>query len=377
MIYLDYNATSPISPQVREAMLPYLTSEWGNPSSTYRFGSNLKAVVEAARQQVATLIGATSSEILFTSGASESNSTAIHAALKANPLKRHLITSAVEHSSVLSYCRELQKDGFEVTYLPVDREGLIKLDGLEKAITGKTALVSLIWANNETGVLFPVRDVGEICRSRGVLFHCDAVQVIGKTQVDLHELHADYLSITGHKFNAPKGIGALYVRRKAPFSPLIHGGHQERGRRGGTENVAMIVGLGKAAELAAERLPLYDAKLQPLREALEQGILSSISGTELNGHADLRLPNTTNITFHGIQSEALLLLLDQEGVCASSGSACLADSQEASHVVVAMKPETCGVRSALRFSLGFEHNAGVIEETLRILKECVAGLRSM
>jgi cysteine desulfurase len=231
MIYLDHNATTPIAPEVREVMLPYLGEEWGNPSSSYRFGSRLKTVIEAARAQVAALVGAQSPEIIFTSCATESNNTAIHAALKANPQKRHIVTSAVEHSSVLNYCRALAGEGFRVSYLPVDREGLLKVADLENAITDETAVVSLMWANNETGVLFPVEEIAQVCQARGVLFHCDAVQAAGKVPVDVNNLPVDYLSATGHKFHAPKGIGALYVRRKAPFTPLIHGGHHDRGRR--------------------------------------------------------------------------------------------------------------------------------------------------
>lgn len=375
MIYLDHNATTPIAPEVREAMQPYLAEEWGNPSSSYRFGAKLKGVIEAARGEVAELIGASPREIVFTSGATEANNTAIHAALRADPARRHVITSAVEHSSVLSCCRALEREGARVTVLPVDREGLLKLGDLENAITDDTALVSLMWANNETGVLFPIERIAELCRARGVPFHCDAVQAVGKLPVDARRLPADYLTLSGHKFYGPKGIGALYVRRGAPFTPLIHGGHQERGRRGGTENVALIVGLGVAAELARKGVADYAAKVRPLRDALEQGILSSISDTERNGHREERLPNTTNITFHGVESESLLLLLDQAGVCASSGSACLADSDEPSHVVRAMKPESAASRQMVRFSLGRQTTSEDIAAVLSALKSGVATLR--
>jgi cysteine desulfurase len=436
VIYLDHNATTPIAPAVLEAMMPFLTTEWGNPSSSYKFGAKLKSVIETARAQVAELIGASGREIVFTSCATESNNAAIQAALKANPKKRRIVTSAVEHSSVLNYCRALEtksatkehegtqkasanpltrpadtlcpsdgdRDGVRgchVTYLPVDRDGLLKLADLENAITNETAVVSLMWANNETGVLFPVQEIAEICRARGVLFHCDAVQAAGKVEIDVEQVPADYLSLTGHKFHAPKGVGALYVRRKAPFSPLIHGGHQERSLRGGTENVALIVGMGKAAELARKHLPKYEKKVRPLRDALEAGILGGlerrspirregsetlehagsetgapIPNTELNGHLTQRLANTTNLTFHGIESEALLILLDQGGICASSGSACLADSDEPSHVVKAMKPDSAASRQMIRFSLGPENTDLEVKAALNAIERAVRMLRS-
>jgi cysteine desulfurase len=374
MIYLDSNATTPVLPEVFEAMVPYLTTEWGNPSSTYKFGSKLKTVIETARVQVAELIGARSMEIILTSCATESNNAAIHAALKAYPEKKHIITSAVEHSSVLSYCRAMEQEGYRVSYLPVDRDGLLNLADLENAISKETALVSLMWANNETGVLFPVKEIGEICRTRKVMFHCDAVQAAGKVQINMQDVHADYLSLSGHKFYAPKGIGALYIRRKTPFSPFIHGGHQERNLRGGTENVALIAGMGKAAELARKNLPDYDKKVRPLRDALEDGILKSIPNTELNGHKTQRLANTSNITFHGIESEALLILLDKEGICASSGSACLADSNEPSHVIKAMKAGTTASRQTIRFSFDLSNCHKEVKEVIISINSCTRAL---
>ncbi len=378
MIYLDHNATTPVLPEVREAMLPYLGEEWGNPSSTYRFGSKLKSRIEATREQVAALIGAkTSREILFTSGGTESNNTAIHAALLSRPGKRHIVTSQVEHSSVLTYCRFLEKHhGCRVTYLPVDREGLLSLTGLENALSDDTALVSLMWANNETGVLFPVEEIARLCQSRGVLLHCDAVQAAGKVPVNVQTIPFDYLSITGHKIGAPKGVGALYVNRKAPFVPFIHGGHQERERRGGTENVPHLIGLGTAAALALKKLPTYDCTVRPLRDALEEGILSSIPNTERNGHPTQRLANTTNIAFHGIESEALLLLLDQVGLCASSGSACLADSPDPSHVIAAMKPDDA-TRQSVRFSICPELTVAEIARVIDSLATIAPSLRSL
>lgn len=374
MIYLDNNATTPILPEVLEAMMPYLTTEWGNPSSSYKFGSKLKTVIETARAHVADLIGAHTTEIIFTSCATESNNAAIHGALKANPGKKHIVTSMVEHSSVLDYCMALDKEGCRVTYLPVDRDGLLKLADLENALTEETAVVSLMWANNETGVLFPVKDIGEVCRSRGVLFHCDAVQAAGKVEIDVRNVQTDYLSLTGHKFHAPKGIGALYIRRKAPVSPFIHGGHQERGLRGGTECVPLIVAMGKAAELARRQQRSYDKMVRPLRDALENGILNTVSNSELNGHKIQRLANTTNITFHGIESEALLILLDQQGICASSGSACLADSDEPSHVIKAMKPHTAVSRHMVRFSLDVSNDEQEVKKAVASVRLSVKTL---
>lgn len=375
MIYLDTNGTTRVLPEVLEAMMPYFTTEWGNPSSSYKFGSKLKTIIEAAREQVADLIGAHPWDVVFTSCATESNNAAIHAALKARPDKRHIITSAVEHSSVLNYCMALEKEGYRVTYLPVDREGLLKLPDLENALTEETAIVSLMWANNETGVLFPVEEIADICRSRGVLYHGDAVQAAGKVPIDVQKIPLDYLSLTGHKFHAPKGIGALYVRRKTPMSPYLHGGHQERGLRGGTESVPLIVGVGKAAQLARKHLPDYEKKVRPLRDKLEDGILNSVPNTELNGHKTQRLANTSNITFHGIESEALLILLDKEGICASSGSACLADSDEPSHVIKAMKPDTAASRQSIRFSLDVSNSPKEVEQTVVAVQSCVRALR--
>ncbi len=463
VIYLDHNATTPILPEVLEAMMPYLTTEWGNPSSAYKFGSKLKSVIATAREQVAELIGASPLDVVFTSCATESNNTAIAAALRANPTKRHIVTSQVEHSSVLKYCMALEREAAgttpalratpphlrrgafpgsppesggagalatgvvnrsgdftsppesrggaipspiggvnpplqgaggvsppcpesrapspesrcSVTYLPVDREGLLNLADLEAAITDETAVVSLMWANNETGVLFPVEKIAEICRSRGVLYHCDAVQAAGKVEIDVRKVPADYLSITGHKFHAPKGIGALYVRRKLPFSPLIYGGHQERNRRGGTENVALLIGMGKAAELARKHLPDYEKKVRPLRDELEEGILRSIPNTELNGHKTQGIANTANITFHGIESEALLILLDKEGICASSGSACLADSDEPSHVIKAMKPESAASRQMIRFSIDAATTSDQIKSAVAAVDREVGALRGV
>lgn len=375
MIYFDHNATTPVLPEVFEAMRPYFCDEWGNPSSAYRFGSKLKTLIGAAREQVADLIGALPEEILFTSCATESNNAAILAVLKSNPAKRHIVTSAVEHSSVLNHCQALEKEGYCVTCTPVKPDGLLNIAELEKAVTDQTAVVSLMWANNETGVLFPVQTISELCRERGVLFHCDAVQAAGKVEMNVRETPVDYLSLSGHKFYAPKGVGALFVRRKSPFVPFLHGGHQENGLRGGTENVPLIVGLGKAAELATRRLQNFDAKVRPLRDKLETSILTKIAKTEVNGHSDLRLANTTNIIFRGVESETLLVLLDQAGVCASKGSACLGNSDGPSHVIKAMKPDGVTARESLRFSLGINSREDEVDACVDTLVRSVASLR--
>jgi cysteine desulfurase len=376
VIYFDYNATTPVLPEVFEAMRPYFCDEWGNPSSAYRFGSKLKTIIGTAREQVAGLIGALPEEILFTSCATESNNAAIQAVLKLNPAKRHIITSAVEHSSVLNHCQALEKEDYRVTYLPVNRDGLLHIADLENALTDQTAIVSLMWANNETGVLFPVQEIGELCRERGILFHCDAVQAAGKVEINVRQMPVDYLSLSGHKFYAPKGVGALYVRRKSPFVPFLHGGHQENGLRGGTENVPLIIGMGKAAELASRRLQNFDANIRPLRDKLETGILTRISNTEVNGHTGLRLANTTNIIFRGVESETLLVLLDQAGICASKGSACLGNSDGPSHVIKAMKPDGVTARESLRFSLGINSREDEVHICVDTLVRCAAALRA-
>ncbi len=377
MIYLDYNATAPLRPEVFAAMKPFLTERWGNPSSSYSFGSQLKAEIEAARRSVAKLVNVNASEVVFTGSATEADNTALNAALVAQPGKRHLITSAVEHSAVLNHCHFLESQGVRITRLPVDREGLLDFGGLEAALAEDTALVSLMWANNETGVIFPVAEVAALCRARGVPFHCDAVQAAGKLPADLKAVPIDYLSLSAHKLGGPKGVGALVVRKGAPFAPSLHGGHQEKGRRGGTENVAGIVGFGCAAELAAKELPGYAAQVQPLRDRLETELLARVAGAERNGHATRRLPNTSSLTFPGIESEALLLLLDQAGVCASAGSACLADSDEPSHVVRAMKPESAAARQMVRFSLGRETAATEVTSAIEAVVRAAQTLRRM
>ncbi len=321
VIYLDNNATTQVAPEVVEAILPYLTQYYGNPSSMHRFGGQVGKALKQARGQVASLLGAEESEIIFTSCGTEGNNTAIRAAIAAQPDRKHLITTQVEHPCVLNVFKQMEKQGYRVTYLSVDRNGQLDLMELEAAMTGSTALISSMYANNETGTVFPIEQIGAIAKEYGATFHVDAVQVTGKLPLNLKTSTIDLMTISGHKLHAPKGIGALYVRRGFRFRPLLIGGHQERGRRAGTENVAGIIGLGKAAELA--QLQLADVvQEKKLRDRLEKGLLA-IPNTELNGDRKSRLPNTTNVGFKYIEGEAILLSLDQYGICASSGSACI------------------------------------------------------
>ena len=377
MIYLDYNATTPLRPEVFEAMTPFLTERWGNPSSSYSFGSTLKAEIEAARRSIAKLVNANLSEVVFTGSATEADNTALNAALATQPGKRHIITSAVEHSAVLNHCAFLETQGVRITRLPVDADGLLDLTALEAAFAEDTALVSLMWANNETGVLFPVVEIAARCRARGVPFHCDAVQAAGKLSIDLKAVPIEYLALSAHKLGGPKGVGALIVRKGALFAPTLHGGHQERGRRGGTENVAGIVGFGRAAELAQIEVKDYAARVGPLRDRFEAELLARLPEAEHNGHARERLANTASITFPGVEAEALLLLLDQAGICASAGSACLADSDEPSHVIRAMKPQSAAARQMIRFSLGKDTTVGAVDLAVSVLTEAVTKLRGV
>lgn len=356
-------------------MKPFLIECWGNPSSSYTFGSKLKAEMEAARRSVARLVNANASEVIFTGSATEADNTALNGALVAQPGKRHIITSAVEHSAVLNHCTFLESQGVRVTRLPVDEEGLLDLAVFDAAFADDTALVSLMWANNETGVLFPVAEIAARCRAHGVPFHCDAVQAAGKLPIDFKTVPVDYLSLSAHKLGGPKGVGALIVRKGAPFQPYLHGGHQEKGRRGGTENVAGIVGFGRAAELATKEIADYATRVAPLRDRLEQGILNAVPESERNGHSTERLANTTSITFSGVEAEALLLLLDQAGVCASAGSACLADSDEPSHVIRAMKPQSAAARQMIRFSLGKETTTDEVDVAVKAVASAVSRLR--
>jgi cysteine desulfurase len=374
--YFDNNATTRVAPEVVDAMIPFLREQWGNPSSTYVFGRQVGEHVDQARARVAALINAEPREIIFTSCGTESNNSAIHSALVTQPDKRHVLTTAVEHSANTHFCALLQKRGYSVTYLPVGPDGALDLQQLEASIRPDTAIVSVMWANNETGVLFPVRDIATICRRQGTLFHTDAVQTPGKLKMDVRELDVDFLSLSAHKLHAPKGIGLLYVKRRVRYQPYVVGGGQERGRRGGTENVASIVAFGRAAELAMASLPDEDTRVRALRDRLEDGILAGIQGTSRNGAKEPRLPNTSNVAFDGVEAEGILMLLDQAGICASSGSACTTGSLDPSHVLTAMGCSAARARSSIRFSLGIYNTGEEVDYVLEHLPGIIAKLRA-
>ena len=374
--YFDNNATTQVAPEVVEAMIPFLREYWGNPSSTYTFGRQLGSQLDEARARVAALINSEPREIVFTSCGTESNNSAIQSALATQPDKRHVLTTAVEHSANIKFCEVLRKRGYDVTLLPVEPDGSLELARLEQAIRPDTAIVSVMWANNETGVLFPVREVAAICRRKGVLFHTDAVQTPGKLKIDVRELEVDFLSLSAHKLHAPKGIGLLYVKRQVKYQPYIVGGGQERGRRGGTENVANIVAFGRAAELAVASLEDENTRIRALRDKLEDGILQGIPGTTRNGAKEPRLANTTNIAFEGVEAEGILMLLDQAGICASSGSACTTGSLDPSHVLTAMGCSAARARSSIRFSLGIYNTEEEVDYVLKHLPGIIARLRA-
>lgn len=374
--YFDNNATTRVAPEVVEAMLPFLREYWGNPSSSYAFGRQLAGHIDDARARVAALINAEPREIFFTSCGTESNNSALHSALATQPDKRHVLTTAVEHSANIKFCQLLEKQGHTVTLLPVGPDGALDLQLLEQSIRPDTAIVSVMWANNETGILFPVRDIAAICRRRGVLCHTDAVQTPGKLKIDVRDLDVDFLSLSAHKLHAPKGIGLLYLKRRVKYQPYIVGGGQERGRRGGTENVANIVAFGRAAELALANLPDENTRVRALRDKLEAGILQSIPGTTRNGAPEPRLPNTANLAFEGVEAEGILMLLDQAGICASSGSACTTGSLDPSHVLTAMGCSAARARSSIRFSLGIYNTEAEVDYLLQHLPGIIAKLRA-
>jgi len=375
--YFDNNATTKVAPEVVEAMRPCFEEYWGNPSSVYRFGNQVGRQIDQAREKVAALIHADPREIVFTSCGTESNNAAIHSALRAHPEKRHVITTAVEHSANMKYGAFLQKLGYDVTFLPVESDGSIDIHLVDQSIRPDTAIVSIMWANNETGVLFPIEEIAAICRSKGTPFHTDAVQTPGKLKIDVKALDVDFLSLSAHKLHAPKGIGLLYVKRRTKFIPYIFGGGQEHGRRAGTENVPYIVGFGRAAELAMAWLPDEDTRVRALRDKLETDILGRIPGTSRNGARDARLPNTSNLTFDGVEAEAILMMLDQAGICASSGSACTTGSLDPSHVLTAMGLSPARARGSVRFSLGIYNTAEEVDYALEQLPPIIEKLRAV
>jgi cysteine desulfurase len=374
--YFDNNATTRVAPEVVDAMLPFLRDFWGNPSSAYSFGKFVAGQIEQAREKVAALVDADPKEIVFTSCGTESNNAVLESALAAQPGKRHIVTSSVEHSAIIKHCEILQKRGVEVTFLPVDADGMLDLHLLDQAIRHDTAIVSIMWANNETGVIFPIEEIAAICHSKNVPFHTDATQVPGKLKMDVGGLGLDFLSLSAHKLHAPKGIGMLYIKRRAKFQPYIIGGPQEHGKRGGTENVASIIGFGRAAELALASLGDENTRVRALRDRLENAILSTIPNTIRTGAKEPRLPNTSNIAFDHVEAEGILMALDQLGICASSGSACTTGSLHPSHVLTAMGVKPARAKGCVRFSLGIYNTQEEIDYALKHLPDVIARLRA-
>jgi cysteine desulfurase len=375
--YLDNNATTPVAPEVFDAMEPYLAREFGNPSSIYRLASVTRKALDKAREQVAALIGAEADEILFTSCGSESDNTAILSALSKAEPQEVLVTSRIEHAAVLNLATRLREEGRGVIEVGVDTAGRLDMAEFGSALEAGAGAVSLMWANNETGVLFPIAELAELARERGIPFHTDAVQAVGKAPINVKALGVDYLAMSGHKLHAPKGVGALYIRKGAPFRPFLVGGHQESGRRGGTENVASIVGFGAAAELAAAHLAEENTRVRALRDRLEQGLLTSCSNARLNGDPLHRLPNTTNISFEFVEGEAILLLLDHFGIAASSGSACTTGSLEPSHVLRAMDVPYTAAHGSIRFSFSRYNTDADVDRVLEVMPGLIERLRSL
>ncbi len=375
LIYFDNNATTRVDPAVVEEMLPYLTEFYGNPSSGYRFGQQVGKALDLARERVAGLLGCEPGEIVFTSCGTESTNAAINSALLMDRDRQHIVTTRVEHSATLKHCETLAKRGTEITWLGVDERGQLDLRELERVVRPDTALVTVMWANNETGVLFPIEEIAAIVRSKGALFHSDAVQTIGKIPVRLGELPINFLSLSGHKLHAPKGVGVLYVNKRTKFAPFLIGGGQESSKRAGTENVASIVGLGKACELAAANLGHEATVVRGLRDDFEAGVLAAVDGSQVNGDRGARLPNTSNLSFKGIESEGVLMLLDQNGVCCSSGSACTTGSVHASHVLKAMGFSDDRARASLRFSFSRFNTGAEVAKALEVLPPVISKLR--
>ncbi len=377
IIYLDNNATTQLDPAVVEEMLPFLTSYYGNPSSGYRFGAQVRDAIELAREHVAALLGCEPAEIIFTSGGTESNNTAVTSALQLGGSRQHIVTTAVEHSATYRHCEYLAKRGCDVTVVGVDSEGNLDLADLEKAIRPETAIISAMWANNETGVLFPVEQIAEIARRHRVLFHTDAVQAVGKLPIRLADAAVNSCAVSAHKFHGPKGVGALYINRRSGFTPMLFGGGQENKRRAGTENVASIVGFGKAAELAREMMTEAATHVRTWRDRFETTLLQQVSNSRVNGARAPRLPNTSSISFAGVDSSAALLVLDRQGLCCSAGSACLSGSLEPSHVLRAMHLDEEPVSGSLRFSFGRFNTDADVDRAREIIPKAIAKLRAM
>lgn len=376
-IYLDNNATTQVAEEVLEAMLPYFRDLYGNPSSMHTFGGQVGQKIRVAREQVAALLGALPEEIVFTSCGTESDNSAIRSALLTRPDKKHIVISRVEHPAIRALCSHLATQGYKITELPVDKNGILDLENLEKQLTPDTAIVSLMWGNNETGVLFPVEEAAKMAHERGVLFHTDAVQATGKIPINMKNNVIDMLSISGHKLHAPKGIGVLYIRRGTKFSPFMIGGHQEKERRGGTENTPSIVGLGKACELAGKNMEKENTRVLRLRDKLESELLKRIPQSRVNGDIEKRLPNTTNISFEFVEGEAILLLMNELGICASSGSACTSGSLQPSHVLRAMGVPFTMAHGSVRFSLSIYNTEEEIDFVIDKMPAIIERLRGM
>jgi len=382
VIYLDNNATTAVAPEVRQAMMPFLTELYGNPSSIHTFGGQVGAHVEEARAKLARLLGAHPSEILFTSCGTESDNAAIRSALASQPERHHLVTTRVEHPAVKNLCTYLAQPGpgkpkYRLTELGVDAQGRLDVGAFEAALDDDTAIASVMWANNETGTIFPIEKLGALCRARGILFHTDAVQAVGKVPINVAELPIDLLSLSGHKLHAPKGIGALYIRRGTRFSPLVIGGHQENSRRGGTEAVPLIVALGEAADLARKNMGEENTRVRALRDRIEKGLMATCPDARLNGDPAARLPNTSNISFEYVEGESILLMLDQFGICASSGSACTTGSLEPSHVLRAMGVPYTAAHGSIRFSFSVYNTDAEVDKVLEVLPPIIRRLREI
>ncbi len=377
LVYVDNNATTKVDSEVLEEMLPYFSEMYGNPSSMHSFGGEVGRKIREARERVAALINASPEEIVFTSCGTESDNTAIMAAVTATPFKKHIITTRVEHPAVKNMAEYLGKNGYRVTFVPVDGKGRLDLDHLYQSLSDDTAIVSIMWANNETGVIFPVQDISGVLHERGIPFHTDAVQAAGKVPVDVREIKADMLSLSGHKIHAPKGVGILYVRKGTRFSPYMIGGHQESGKRGGTENTASIIGMGKACELAGKHIEEESTVVAKLRDRLESEILKSVPNTIVNGDRENRLPGTTNISFEYIEGESILLMLNELGICASSGSACTSGSLEPSHVLRSMGVPYTAAHGSIRFSLCRYNTDAEIDFIIEKIPPIISRLRDL